>query len=243
MEKIKLMYDSGYSSDGLWITVHKQKKYANKMDEYSSIALDFNDVCNSRTAKLNCRKDIVCRLCYARIQATIHPSIRTKMKINSSKLSDVNYKASKIHTINGCLRYISFGDINTSMEATNILKHILFNDHLKGAVWTKQYKKFIEAIKTSTVKEVPKNLILIWSASKLDSTNFIIPEKFTKSFYVYTTEEKLQNAKLQAESKGFAVTECTKQCSECNVCYHENSQSIVMELLKSTRKDKTDYKT
>lgn len=214
--------------NNLWFTVHIAKKHANKMDEFTSIPLDFNSTCLSRT-KNNCDKSVICRRCYARIQSAMHPQIYPKMRLNTSTFNDPNYKPSKIKTINNCLRYISFGDVSNLTQCQNILKHANHNPTLSKAIWTKQVKLFTNAIVST--KPI-KNLIYIWSSSRIDSTRFIIPKHFTKSFYVYSNIDKLHNAKQIAESKGFKVTECQKSCKSCMVCYKSKSNEIIMELLK-----------
>jgi hypothetical protein len=138
----------------------------------------------------------------------------------------------KIYTINNRLRYISFGEVSSHIQVVNILKHAQVNNHLKKAVWSKAYGYW----KGKQLNENIENLNLIWSCSKLDCQKFIIPKGFTKSFYVYTDEEKLQESKAKAQKEGYKVINCNKQCSSCNHCYDSSESTIVMELLKSTKK-------
>lgn len=216
--------------NNIWYTVHHAKpNIKNKMDTYTSIALPHNHICHERRRNKGYNKNTVCERCYSYVQSSIHPQIRSKMDINGTTLNDPDYKPSKIKTINNCLRYISFGDLSNETQAINILKHAKHNPTLHKAIWSKQVKYLTNAIKQTTPI---KHMNYIWSCSKLNCTTFIIPKHFTKSFYVYTTEEELNKAKDIATTKGFQVVECSKMCKECNVCYKNHEQSIVMELLK-----------
>ncbi|MFA5760244.1 MAG: hypothetical protein WC877_00515 [Dehalococcoidales bacterium] len=233
INNLPFMLLSGYSNDNIWLTVHKKsvKKGAllkNKMDGYTSIPLAHNKICDSRRANKGVSKDCICRYCYSYIQASIHPSIRSKMEHNTVQFSNLGYMPKLIYTINNRLRYISFGDVSSHIQVVNILKHAQVNGHLKKAVWSKAYGYW----KGKQLNGNIENLNLIWSCSKLNCTKFIIPKGFNKSFYVYTDEEKLTDAKIQAQKEGHKVIECNKQCNACNFCYDDSSSSIVMELLK-----------
>lgn len=235
---MNLITQSCFGKDGLWLTVHQKKKYENKMDQYTSIALNHNTVCDQRRASNTAIKNCICKWCYSYIQATIHPAIRKKMEINSSVFSDVNYKPSKINTINNCLRYISFGEVNHQIQVINILKHAQMNNHLNKAVWSKMYGLWQSKGSKTGIKGLHggiKNFNLIWSCSKLDCNKFIIPRGFTKSFYVYTNEQQLNDAKLQATDQGYTVIECNKMCAMCNHCYKNSENTIVMEVLRMGR--------
>ena len=236
-----MIYESCFSDDNLWITVHKQKTVKGKlqkqkMNHMTSIMIDFNSTCIARSAK-NCdRKDVVCRNCYARIQSAIHPQLFKKMKENSNLLNNPEFQPTKIDTINNCLRYISFGELQNKTQAINIFKHARKNKHLKSGVWTKQFKHMSEAIKDLNITENDKrykNLNLIWSCSRINCMKFLIPKNFTKSFYVYRTETDRQEAITEATKQGFKTFNCNAiSCHNCKHCYENHDQTIVMELLR-----------
>ena len=221
-----------YSEDGLWFTLHKKKNNGikNKMDQMTSIVIEHNNVCHSRRKNKGYDQPCVCKNCYSYIQSTLHPIIRKKMTINSNILNNESYKPKKIQTINNTLRYISFGDLQNTQQALNIFKHAATNKTLYKALWTKQVKYIRNAIKTITVTQ---RFNLIWSASRLNCKKFIIPKGFTKSFYVYTSEEEQALAFSKAQEQGFIPFKCNAvSCNECQHCYRDNSASIVMEILR-----------
>lgn len=215
-------------NDGLWVTVHHKKaNMKNKMDDYSSIMLGHNDICHMRRVKKDERwKDTVCGRCYSYIQSSIHSAIRVKMEKNSEILDDEKFKPSKIRTINGRLRYVSFGDVRNNQEVKNIIKHAKFNPVLKKAIWSKMYGMF------RNEDLIVKNMNFIWSVSKLDCMKFIIPKGFTKSFYVYRNEEILIKGMEKAKEEGFKVFKCGLQCNMCNRCYDNKENEVIFELLR-----------
>lgn len=227
-----MIYQSMYTEDGLWFTFHKKKSgLKNKMDQMTSLVIEHNDICHQRRRNKGFNQNCVCERCYSYIQSTLHPSIRNKMTINSNLLNSKSYKPKKIQTINNTLRYISFGDLQNKQQALNIFKHAKINKTLHKALWTKQVKHVQETIKET--KQIIPRFNLIWSCSRLNSTKFIIPEGFTKSFYVYTTEETRESAFITAKEQGFNPFKCeATSCHECQHCYKDSNASIVMELLR-----------
>ena len=215
-------------SDGLWYTVHMKKNgIKNKMDEYTSIMLAHNQVCHERRIRKDQKwKKTVCGYCYSYIQSSVRHQLIKKMERNSEVLRDIAFKPAKIKTINGRLRYISFGDVSSEIEVKNILKHARYNPTLKKAVWTKMYGLF----KNEDLNV--KRMIFIWSCSKIDCLNFVIPKGFNKSFYVFSDKESMKNGMERAKEEGFKVFECKLQCNTCNRCYDNQESEIIFEVLR-----------
>ena len=114
-----------------------------------------------------------------------------------------------------------------NLPTLNIILTAKSNKHLHTALWTKRYN-----IVKGMFHLIPSNLILVWSASKINSTTFVIPNGFHKSFYVYKDEKILNEAMSKATSQGFNVIHCKKTCKSCLHCYNDKSSSIVMEIIK-----------
>ncbi len=235
----QLIYQSMYAPDGLWCTFHKAKKYQNKMNLMVSLPIEHTNICHERRINKGYKnKNCICTKCYSYTQSSAHPAIRDKMTINSNILNDPDYQPSKIDTINNCLRYISFGELQNKIQATNIFKHARKNKHLMKAVWSKQNLHIQNTIKDLNITDLKsdkryKNFNLIWSCGKINCTKFFIPKNFTKSFYVYRTEKDRQDAITKAHKEGFKTFIChADSCHNCQHCYQNHDQTIVMELLK-----------
>jgi hypothetical protein len=223
-----LIYGSMYAPDGLWLTLHMKKgKNKNKMDKMTSIMVAHNHICEARRGSKGCSKSVVCRNCYSYIQASIHAVIRKKMDENTALLTSETYEPCKIETINNCLRYVSFGEMQSRLQVDNVMKHASKNHHLKKAIWSKMYGYFRH------LNEIPKNMTLVWSCSRIDCMNFIIPAGFTKSFYVYRTKETLDKAMKEAKKQGFKTFECQLNCADCLHCYKNTKNTIVFEELRT----------
>ena len=151
----------------------------------------------------------------------------TKLKHNSQVLSNCQINFDKIESPLNVLRFSSYGELNNTTQYLNIQLIAKANPHLNCAIWSKQ----VNIIKALNHLK-PHNLITVWSAGKLDSNTFTIPNGFIKSFYVYTTIEKLTKAKALAESQNYKVIECNKSCEHCLHCDKDHTNTLVMELLK-----------
>lgn len=228
---MQLIYKSMFADDDLWMTFHTERKgFKSKMHLMTSVMMDFNEVCWKRSAKNGCSHKVVCRHCYARQQAGRCVWLFKKMKNNSEVMRGI--EPVEIQTINGCLRYNSFGDFQDVEQVVGMLRHAEVNGHLNKAVWTKQVRLFREGIKTSGIDLKQKNFNAIWSVSLINSSRYLIPEGFNKSFYVFGDEEELDRGKKEAEEAGFKVVVCGLNCNECRHCYEDKGKSLVFELLK-----------
>jgi len=207
-----------------WITYHKSKPETNKMQGLLSIMFDFPDFCMEN--RKNCRS--ICKNCYAFIQSSIRGrSLWPKLRHNSEVFSNSMINFDPITSPLNILRFSSFGEIINIQQFLNIILTAKANPQLYTAVWTKRYN-----IVKGLLHLIPKNLILVWSASTINSTTFVIPHGFHHSFYVYKNEELLNDAKKRAEFQGFYVIHCQKICKDCQHCYKNRERSIVMEVIK-----------
>ncbi len=211
--------------DRVWFTVHQGK--GNKMENKTSVMMNHTPKCFKRSRI----KGTVCSRCYSLKLSSYRKdsSMRKYMEHNSVILSSEELHFSILRTIDNTIRYNSTGDNHTSIEVYNIFHHARINAHLHGAVWTKEYglyKRVMSAVKP------PSNLVLIWSHTCINCMKFIIPKDFTKSFYVYSSEDNLKEAQQKAISEGFNVFECQRKCVDCQHCYVHKGKTIVMERLR-----------
>lgn len=222
----QLLLTSSGMVNNIWFTVHKG--LTNKMNNKTSVMMQHTTLCEKRSLD----KKSICSRCYSRkLSAYRKKSSMTRyMEHNSRVLREIiTTSFTPLATPDGTLRYNSTGDNITDSEVVNIFHHARVNAQLQCAVWTKNFGLYHRVMKSI---KPPKNLNLVWSMSRLNSFKFIIPKGFTKSFYVYSKAEILNEAMTQARQQGFSVVECQKQCASCNVCYENKSKQIIMELIR-----------
>lgn len=207
-----------------WITYHKSKPKSNKMQGLMSLMFDFPTFCmNNRT---NCKS--ICKNCYAYIQSSIRgKSLWPKLRHNTEVFSNSMVNFDPITSPLNILRFSSYGELSNNQQLLNIILTAKSNKHLHTALWTKRYN-----IVKGMIHLIPSNLILVWSASQINSMKFVIPKGFHKSFYVYKDEQVLSEAANKATSQGFNVIHCKKICKDCLHCYTNKNQSIIMEIIK-----------
>lgn len=210
--------------NNIWITYHKSKPSTNKMQGLMSIMFDFPSFCmNNRT---NCKS--ICKNCYAYIQTSIRgKSLWPKLKYNTKVFTNSMITFDKITSPMNVLRFSSYGELLNKQHLLNIILMAKSNSQLSCALWTKRYN-IVKGMKHL----IPSNLILVWSASQVNSTTFTIPQGFDKSFYVYKNEEELSKAMNKAQTEGYNVIHCQKLCKDCLHCYTNHSSSIIMEIIK-----------
>ena len=223
---IQLLLTSSSMVNNIWFTVHQGEN--NKMRHKVSLMMQHTTLCEKRSLD----KKSICSRCYSRkLSAYRKKSSMTRyMEHNSRVLREIiTTSFTPLATPDGTLRYNSTGDNEHINEVVNIFSHSNANEHLQCAVWTKNFGLYHRVMKSI---KPPRNLNLLWSMSRLDSFKFIIPKGFTKSFYVYSKVETLNEAMTQARQQGFDVVECQKQCASCNKCYTNKSKQIIMELIR-----------
>lgn len=191
--------------NGLHLTEHRK---GGKMDQMDSFMLRHGYFCENRTVG-------VCKKCYSKKLSGYRPFLAAKQEKNSVILSDPGFCPVKMNTINGAIRWSSFGEIENRVQFENITKMARVNKHLVNVLWTK---------KAGLVRNIkkPKNLRLVWSATKIDVLNPFIPKGFEMAFFVYSKEELIPDG----------VFHCNKQCSACGFCYQAQSAGIIGEVIR-----------
>lgn len=191
--------------NGLWLTEHRK---SGKMMDMDSIMVSHPPFCRDRNVG-------VCARCYSKKLSGYRPNLAKKQIRNTQILSSPGFEPCKFNTINGVIRWLSFGELTDPIMYDSICKMAEYNPHLLHLLWTKR-----NGIVKS--RDKPKNLKLVWSATKIDVEKPFVPKGFDMGFFVYSSEDKIP--------KG--VFHCCKKCSECMHCYKKTSRGIVAEVVR-----------
>lgn len=175
-------------------------------------------------------------------------------KINIDNLSTKNKKPFKVHISNmtGKLQGLQAINQNTTTNAycQKQSKNQLINFKLKKhdgkimlenycliaeknprcnfALWTKRIDVTNKFFNNRTK---PKNLILIFSNSKVNKIIYKVPKYFDKVFNVVDSDKFIQDQN------------CFGKCIDCLKCYDHDKENIIIEPIKKYSKNKEDAKS
>lgn len=191
--------------NGLFMTEHRKSGKMMNMDSFMFMHPPF---CKDR-------KVGVCSKCYSKKLSSYRPCLAKRQAQNTEKLSSKNFKSCKFNTINGVIRWGSFGELANKEMFEHICSMARINNHLIHALWTKR-----AGIVSGYYR--PTNLKLVWSATKIDVEEPFVPEGFDMGFFVYSSEDKIPKGAFH----------CKKQCFECMYCYKKTSRGIIAEVIR-----------
>lgn len=191
--------------NGLFMTEHRKSGKMMNMDSFMFFHPPF---CKDRNIG-------VCAKCYSKKLSGYRPYLAKRQAQNTLTLSSPDYQPVKFNTINGVIRWGSFGELSDPVMYRNIVKTAWENIHLVHVLWTKRAGLTRKLIR-------PHNMRLVWSATKIDVKKPFVPKGFNMAFFVYSSEDKIP--------KG--VFHCRKNCSECMHCYQKNSKGIIAEVIR-----------
>ena len=175
-----------------------------------------NDYCKTQ----NLNEYSICFKCYSFNALT---KFRTNMipplERNSALLSDEVIKTSLLPTILELyFRFNSHGELINLIHLENYNNIALKNPHCNFTLWTKRFdlvKKFFDN------NQKPKNLILIYSNSKLNNPIKKLPKYFDKTFN-NVTKDQVNNFNIN----------CSRKCVDCLLCYTFNDVTTIIEKVK-----------
>lgn len=142
-----------------------------------------------------------------------------RLQVNNTKcLSSPDFEPCQIRTIDNTLRWASTGELDNDQMFINICKMAAHNPDIIHQLWTKK-----DGIVMRNKNLIPDNLVIVWSASKIDVPRPFVPTGGYKiGFFVYSDESLIP--------KG--VFHCQKKCSDCGFCYKKDSSGIVGEVIR-----------
>ena len=165
-----------------------------------------NDFC-----KASCQnEENVCSRCYSNKYLKMRPSLADCLDLNDEILSLETILKRDLPVFNNLyVRFNAFGEIINKNHYLNLMKICGNNPKTTFALWTKM------ALLVKEFAMKPNNLILVYSATKINSLHQGVPEWFDKTFIVYTRKFANEN-KIDIN--------CKRACMDCLKCYNKDNR-------------------
>lgn len=185
-------------------------------------------------------ENAICKDCYAE---NMRKSVAYKLALCTYVLCTYEFTPEQIPLLN-CLqfRFESFSDLMNDTQAKNYLNISAKNPHIKKAIWTKRPEILYRNIINHCSGVKPEKLSVVVSSMKLNTPDTTIKGKYmlpgnidmvNHVFTVFTASYALANN---------IIIKCGNSvCLKCGVCYNENTEFYVNEILKDEQSDY--YKT
>lgn len=195
-------------------------KMTGKLDGFKAISS--NTITNPYCIKQNQSSDNenICTKCYSHTMLkSYRKNMQPSLERNSQALSNSILPIEELPTImEAFFRFNAHGELINETHLINLVNIAVKNPHCNFALWTKRNdiisKYFVN-------NDKPKNLILIFSNSKISKVLNQPPKFFDKTF----------NNVLEHEFVG--SQNCTgQQCKNCLLCYKHNDVSTIIEKVK-----------
>jgi len=175
-----------------------------------------NNYCKSQAEN----KDSICSSCYSiRMLKTFRQNCVPKFELNTELLSSRLLENHELPPPPGLVaRFNGHGELKNSIHFHNILKMARLYPKVTFTLWSKR-KRLIQRILRESSK--PKNLILVFSNSKVDAIMDYVPTGFDKVFNVVT------------EAQDSSSINCKGKCINCLMCYDvKNKTEQIIERIK-----------
>ena len=197
-------------------TIHISKGYY-KMEEIDSISTDTTK--NEYCLKQSKNKNSICFNCFSFRTLNYKKSLLKVLDKNSRLLSKGLIAENLLPTIYKLyFRFNSHGELINLIHLKNLVNIIIKNPQTTFALWSKRFdliKEFFDK------NEKPKNLILVYSNSKLNKPLEKLPKYFNKTFN-NITKDKVEDFKIN----------CFQKCKDCLACYTHNNIKTIIEKVK-----------
>lgn len=168
-----------------------------------------NDFCKAQ-GKV---KGSICSKCYSVNACNGYRSMAVPVWERNSQILKDLIPFDELPTINNVFfRFNAHGELINSPHFINLCNIAKKNPRTMFALWTKRSQ-----IVQKNLQHVPKNLILIYSRSKIDCRDKRIPKGFHKVFNVVSRGEHNCGA---------------RSCWTCAKCYNFNKSVVITEKVK-----------
>jgi len=191
-----------------------------KLDGFQAIST--NTMTNPFCIKQNAsgKADNICTKCYSHTmlksyRKNMQPSLQRNSDLLSEKVLDHN----QLPTIlNAFFRFNAHGELINETHLINLVNIAFHNPHCNFALWTKRNDIIAKYFKYN---DKPKNLILVYSNSKISNIMQKLPKYFDKTF-----NNVLEHEHVEQQN-------CTgQQCKNCLLCYQHNGVNTIVEKVK-----------
>ena len=200
-------------------TIHISKM-TGKLDGFKAISS--NTITNPYCVKQNQSSDNenICTKCYSHTMLkSYRKNMQPSLERNSQALSTSILPSEQLPMImEAFFRFNAHGELINETHLINLVNIAVKNPHCNFALWTKRNdiisKYFVN-------NDKPKNLILIFSNSKISKVLNKPPRFFDKTF-----NNVLEHEFVESQN-------CTgQQCKNCLLCYKHNNVTTIIEKVK-----------
>tara|TARA_R110002072_G_C7744590_1_gene516912 strand:+ start:73 stop:663 length:591 start_codon:yes stop_codon:yes gene_type:complete len=191
-----------------------------KLDGFQAIST--NTMTNQFCIKQNAsnKEDNICTKCYSHTMLkSYRKNMQPSLQRNSDLLSAKVLEHNQLPTIlNAFFRFNAHGELINETHLINLVNIALHNPHCNFALWTKRNDIIAKYFKYN---DKPKNLILVYSNSKISNIMQKLPKYFDKTFNNVLEDEHVEKQN------------CTgQQCKNCLLCYQHNEVTTIVEKVK-----------
>ena len=191
-----------------------------KLDGFQAIST--NTMTNQFCIKQNAsnKEDNICTKCYSHTMLkSYRKNMQPSLQRNSDLLSAKVLEHNQLPTIlNAFFRFNAHGELINETHLINLVNIALHNQHCNFALWTKRNDIVAKYFKYN---DKPKNLILVYSNSKISNIMQKLPKYFDKTFNNVLEDEHVEKQN------------CTgQQCKNCLLCYQHNEVTTIVEKVK-----------
>jgi len=195
-------------------------KMTGKLDGFQAIST--NTMTNQFCIKQNAsnKEDNICTKCYSHTMLkSYRKNMQPSLQRNSDLLSAKVLEHNQLPTIlNAFFRFNAHGELINETHLINLVNIALHNQHCNFALWTKRNDIIAKYFKYN---DKPKNLILVYSNSKISNIMQKLPKHFDKTF-----NNVLEHEHVEKQN-------CTgQQCKNCLLCYQHNEVTTIVEKVK-----------
>jgi hypothetical protein len=195
-------------------------KMTGKLDGFQAIST--NTMTNQFCIKQNAsnKEDNICTKCYSHTMLkSYRKNMQPSLQRNSDLLSTKVLEHNQLPTIlNAFFRFNAHGELINETHLINLVNIALHNPHCNFALWTKRNDIIAKYFKYN---DKPKNLILVYSNSKISNIMQKLPKYFDKTFNNVLEDEHVEKQN------------CTgQQCKNCLLCYQHNEVTTIVEKVK-----------
>ena len=197
------------------------------------------EFCKAMKAAAEKDPTIVCGDCYISNLDNLYKEMTPRHWLNQRIMSETLYSVKQLESVyiaTKLVRVNSDGDMRNTTQAVNMLRLAKAHKQNKVAIWFKNKPAMKEAI---AQEGKPKNVIIIYSACRLNESPVEIFDECPWVDYVFTVYADKTSIKAAIES---GANECNgKHCDECGYkCYNGawKKKTVIAEYLRGISKEK-----
>lgn len=204
----------------LWMTNH-----TGKMEGINSIGTSCVD--NPFCIKRRENGDSVCSHCYAVTYMKMRKALKEHLAENAAIITTRLLKGREIPVTNSHIfRFESFGDLYNTTHLANYVLIAERNPFTQFGLWTKNTWVLDELFNKNGIAK-PNNLSIVVSSPMMNKTIELDRERYWFVDHVFTVYDK-----KFIEVNNIDINCGSRNCLECQLCYHSGEEFYIREKLK-----------